>query len=122
MVKKYWWVTGVAILAGVVIIGSGLINKRSSRETVELTTGKTVKVAGIKLTLIIASVPDDKCRDCLTFARVKAERGNEEKVLDFKIGGFAGLMVKKQEAFGYNFGVEKIEKDRVELKFENLKE
>ncbi len=69
----------------------------------------------ISLKLLETIKPDDKCRDCITSAKIAVEKNGQTKEIEFKSGGIAGYMIDQQEAFGYQFKLENLEQNNVGL-------
>jgi len=67
----------------------------------------------LKLTKVVK--PDEKCRDCITSAKVEVKKGEEIKEIEFKSGGIAGYLIDKQEAFGYQFKLTTVEQNIIGL-------
>lgn len=70
---------------------------------------------GITLKLLTVSIPESNCRDCITSAKVNATKDEQEQQLEFKIGGFAGFMQNRRDAFDYTFQLDKINPGSVDL-------
>lgn len=67
----------------------------------------------LKLTEVIS--PDEKCRDCITSAKLEVKKEGQTKEIEFKSGGIAGYLINQQEAFGYQFKLENLEQNNVGL-------
>lgn len=81
-------------------------------QALSLVKDMTVKVSdeGLSLTLTDVEIPDKNCRDCFTSAVVRVEKDGLLKMLEFKQGGFAGLMENEKTAFEYTFKLETLTK------------
>lgn len=75
----------------------------------------TLPNSQISLKLLEAIKPDDKCRDCITSAKVEVKKDDQIKEIEFKSGGIAGFLIDQQEAFGYQFKLESLEQNNVGL-------
>lgn len=70
------------------------------------------------LKLIEITTDNNKlCRDCLSKAKIEIKKNNQKKEIEFKIGGFAGYLVDKQEGFGHYFKLENFNENSVTLTY-----
>lgn len=68
----------------------------------------------IKLTSIF--VAPKQCMDCVTAAGIQIRENQQLKELKYIIGGIAGTIIDKQEAFGYSFTIKDLQKDSLTVK------
>ena len=99
------------------VSASGVKLSQGTKITLVKNQAATLSDTGITLTLLATTMSDDKCRDCITYAKVKVAKDGQEQQLEYKIGGIAGFMVNKLDAFNYTFQLEKINPDTVELTY-----
>jgi hypothetical protein len=76
---------------------------------------KTLPDGKISLKLTEVTKPDEKCRDCITSAKVEVKKDDQTKEIEFKSGGIAGYLIDKQEVFGYQFKLENVGQNNIEL-------
>lgn len=76
---------------------------------------KTLPDGKTSLKLSEAVSPDEKCRDCITSAKIEVNKDGQTKEIEFKSGGIAGYLIDQQEAFGYQFKLENLEQNNVRL-------
>lgn len=108
---------------------SNLIDEKST-DVLNSTTGITVYVGepiqlnlnrdltvdeNLSLQLISIEPHDDQCSDCIEGATIEAKSAGQTKLLEFKIGGIAGLNQTTQEAFGYFFDLDSMQNTSIKL-------
>lgn len=88
-------------------------------ESLLLTKQETVRLPDTTVTLLLQEVrkPSERCRDCITYAKVDVQAGTEVKTIEFKEGGFAGIIQDTQEAFGYVFTLNSVEENAITLSY-----
>jgi len=85
--------------------------KLSIGQSLLLNKNQPTNLPNSKITLKLLEVvkPDEKCRDCITSAKVEVKKDGQTKEIEFKSGGIAGYLVDQQEAFGYQFKLTNLE-------------
>lgn len=73
------------------------------------------KTTDLSLNLAEIDVPDERCRDCISFAKVMLTKEGQTKLLEFKTGGIAGLMNDEGKAFGFGIKLLKFSPNQIEL-------
>lgn len=88
-------------------------------DKVTLTKDEEVNLPNTPLTLTLTEVtiPPPRCRDCITGAKVIVRKNSEEKVIEFKSGGIAGIIQDTQEVFGFVFTLKGIEENTITLSY-----
>jgi hypothetical protein len=67
----------------------------------------------LKLTELVS--PDEKCRDCISSAKVEVKKDGQTKEIEFKSGGIAGYLINQQEAFSYQFKIDSVGQSNIGL-------
>lgn len=88
-------------------------------EELTLTKNQEKALPDGKLTLKLIEIvlPDEKCRDCITSAKVEVKKDKQIKEIEFKTGGIVGYLINQGEAFGYQFKLENLEKNSIQVVF-----
>lgn len=73
---------------------------------VQLGLDEVKRIKSLELKLLQINLPPKNCRDCLEEIVLLVKQDTEEKKINFRFGGFAGLMINNAEAFGYNLILE----------------
>lgn len=84
-----------------------------------LTKQETVRIPDTTVTLFLQELrkPSERCRDCITYARVEVRKDEQTKTLEFKEGGIAGIIQDTQEALGYVFILKDVEENAIILSY-----
>lgn len=74
----------------------------------------------LSVQLLEVDAPDENCRDCIEYAKIRVSRNSEIHELEFKSGGIVGHMQTTQETFGYIFSIEKFNTFAVQIRYKKI--
>ncbi len=95
------------------------LNQKNIGNTFTLPLHKQIKIpqTDIFLQLLEVEAPDQNCRDCIEYAKIRVSKNSEVRELEFKSGGIVGYTLLSQEVFGYIVTIEKFSDDSVVLHY-----
>jgi len=87
--------------------------------TVSLVKNQETKLdsTGITLQLTDSTIPSQSCRDCMTYARLIVKNSDQQKILEYKIGGITGLLQDQADAFNYHFKLLNVLENTVKIEY-----
>lgn len=74
----------------------------------------------LSVKLLEVDAPDENCRDCIEYAKIRVSRNSEIRELEFKSGGIVGYIQTAQETFGYIFSIEKFNTFAVQIRYKKI--
>ncbi len=84
-------------------------------EELNLKLNEVVSFNNLALKTTSVSKPKGSCRDCYEMATLTVKKNTLEKKLEFKVGGFNGVMIDELTAFNYKFILKKVETDGISV-------
>lgn len=97
-------------------------SQKTVENTITLPVHKQISIpqTDLSVQLLEVDAPDENCRDCIEYAKIRVSRNSEIRELEFKSGGIVGQMQTTQEAFGYIFNIEKFNTFAVQIRYKKI--